>query len=224
MLGARVRRRLRSRDVRGDRTVIDDSACQRKRKSESESESVRYLLVEPSSRSAHSRTSCGRLRLEDLECFAGAEERSDEVHVQDGGEELKRHFIDRVHFLEFTRILRMPVRKGKKEKRTSASWGKRGRTLNNKSSLPNRSIVCSKRRLTSASSVMSPSTTRHFSGSAQATFVSCSSGRRRAVSARHHPAAESAIAVCLPMPSRCDVVCVHSTPRITCQQSAPQLK
>ena len=117
MLGARVRRRLRSRDVRGDRTVIDDSACQRKRKSESESESVRYLLVEPSSRSGHSRTSCGRLRLEDLECFAGAEERSDEVHVQDGREELKRHFIDRVHFLEFTCILRIPVRKERKKER-----------------------------------------------------------------------------------------------------------
>ena len=110
----------------------------------------------------------------------------------------------------------------KERKKDVRLLGETARTLNNKSSLPNRSIVRSKRRLTNASSVMSPSTRRHSSGSTQAAFVSWSSGRRRAVSARRHPAAESAIAVCFPMP-RCNVyVCIsHSALRVSSRLHSP---
>ena len=81
-------------------------------------ESVRNL--EHSPRLECSLTSSGSLRLEYLECFTGAEERSDEVHVHDGREELNRHFLDRVQFVGSTRILHIPVSQGKKEKRTFA--------------------------------------------------------------------------------------------------------
>lgn len=71
VLGACVCRRMRPWDVRSERTIVDDPACSRKRNS-----SQRYLDHRgmPDPRFKHPLTSHGRLRLEDLERFTGAEE------------------------------------------------------------------------------------------------------------------------------------------------------